>query len=270
MILRRVATALVLIPFVVGLVLWTPLWLFLLALGLFLLITLWEFFRLFPAYQARPLVLLYLLTGVLPWIWSYQQDWVFPYLLLSALLVLLAALILSGDLRAGLPTAAFNLTALLYLGVPYSLLALHHPQFEPGSYDRARGLGLLIALTVIWVADSAAYFVGRWMGRHRITPVLSPSKTLEGYVAGLLAAPLACWALATLLLQQWPALPALMIGLTLGAAAVAGDLFESFLKRGAGVKDTSSLIPGHGGVLDRVDSMLWGIPTYHLIWWLTK
>ena len=270
MVLRRLAAALVLIPLVVGSILWAPLWLFLLALDLFLLITLWEFFRLFPTYQAQPLVLLYLLAGALPWIWCYQQDWVFPYLLLSGLLVLLASLIVRGEVRAGFPTAAFNLTALLYLGIPYSLLALHHPRLESGSYDHARGLGLLIALTTIWVADSAAYFVGRWMGRHRISPVLSPSKTLEGYVAGLLAASLACWVAATLALQQWPALTALAIGLTLGAAAVAGDLFESFLKRGAGVKDTSSLIPGHGGVLDRVDSMLWGIPTYHLIWWLMR
>jgi phosphatidate cytidylyltransferase len=134
---------------------------------------------------------------------------------------------------------------------------------------------VLLALPSVWLADSAAYFVGRAIGRHKLSPRLSPNKTWEGYLAGLLTGALAGAGFAVL----WrigagpdsgltPRLGAL-IGALLGAVTPLGDLGISMFKRQLQVKDSSSLLAGHGGALDRMDSWLWaGVLTYYLVGWL--
>jgi phosphatidate cytidylyltransferase len=123
---------------------------------------------------------------------------------------------------------------------------------------------LLLVLIVVWVSDSAQYYAGRLFGRHRLSPTVSPKKTVEGALGGVVAGVAVTIALGTL----W--LPALSIWWLAGTGAVmvglgiAGDLFESLLKRSAQVKDSSGLIPGHGGVLDRVDALLFVGPGFYL------
>lgn len=124
-------------------------------------------------------------------------------------------------------------------------------------------LWLLTALMMIWMADTGAYFAGRKFGRHKLSPRISPNKTVEGLVGGAIAATVfglifAMIAGATTAQLPWVALTALITV----AASVVGDLFESLLKRHAGVKDSSDLIPGHGGILDRVDSVLAALPVF--------
>ncbi|MDO4708219.1 MAG: phosphatidate cytidylyltransferase [Pseudomonadota bacterium] len=126
-------------------------------------------------------------------------------------------------------------------------------------------LWLLTALAIIWMADSGAYFAGRRFGRRKLAPVISPNKTVEGLLGGLIAAVLAgvvfgLFAGITPEQLPWLALAALLTAL----ASVVGDLFESLLKRQAGVKDSGALIPGHGGVLDRIDSVLAALPVFAL------
>ncbi|MEO7252195.1 MAG: phosphatidate cytidylyltransferase [Arenimonas sp.] len=124
-------------------------------------------------------------------------------------------------------------------------------------------LWALYALFIIWVADSGAYFVGSRIGKHKLAPRISPGKSWEGFVGGLLSSLLlACLAFALLGLSL-DSLPALLLltGVTT-VFSVAGDLFESLLKRHAGSKDSSDLIPGHGGVLDRIDSLLAALPIF--------
>lgn len=118
---------------------------------------------------------------------------------------------------------------------------------------------LIFMLAGTWASDTAAYFVGRALGRRRIAPVLSPKKTLEGALGGLLGSVLVGWLFAYI----YPFLPLpqmLLLGLLVGAAAEVGDLLESAFKRQAGIKDSSKLIPGHGGILDRFDSALFTAP----------
>lgn len=131
---------------------------------------------------------------------------------------------------------------------------------------------LLLVLPAVWLADSAAYFVGSRWGRHRLSPRLSPKKTWEGYWAGVVVGTLGTVGLAVL----WhslggPALPwwkAAALGAALSVLTTLGDLGESMFKRQAGVKDSSNIIPGHGGVLDRIDSWLWSAAIgYYLITW---
>ncbi len=134
---------------------------------------------------------------------------------------------------------------------------------------------LLLSLGSVWIADSAAYFVGSRFGRHRLSPRLSPKKSWEGYWAGVFFGTLGGVGLALL----WHAVGGLevtwwqggVLGLVMSVFPTLGDLGESMFKRQAGVKDSSNIIPGHGGFLDRVDSWLWGaVLGYYLIVWFIR
>jgi phosphatidate cytidylyltransferase len=155
---------------------------------------------------------------------------------------------------ADVAAAAFPM---LYLGLPLgAFVALHA--------FAGREAVLLLLLTIV-VSDSAQYFTGRWLGRHKLSPVISPKKTVEGALGGFVIAP------AVLALAAPWGLPGhsfgwvLLIGLAIVGLGIAGDLFESLLKRSAGVKDSSALIPGHGGVLDRIDAMLFAGPVFYVL-----
>lgn len=138
---------------------------------------------------------------------------------------------------------------------------------------RQAGAGALVAvMAVAWVADIAAYFVGRSYGRHKLAPSISPGKTWEGALGGGVAVLVYGFALAPSLppvLSSQPALLALVLVL-LTATSVIGDLFESLLKRQAGLKDSSKVLPGHGGVLDRIDSLTSLLPLVALVWLITS
>ena len=134
---------------------------------------------------------------------------------------------------------------------------------------------VLTVLPAVWLADVGAYFIGSQFGLHKMTPRLSPHKSWEGYLGGILfAAP--GTALLTLLWRTWagPAsavtpLRGTLLGLVLGTLTILGDLGESMIKRQMGVKDSSKLLPGHGGAFDRIDSWIWGaIIGYYVIVWL--
>jgi phosphatidate cytidylyltransferase len=138
------------------------------------------------------------------------------------------------------------------------------------------GLLLLLPLLITWASDIGAYAVGRTIGRHKLIPSVSPGKTVEGAVGGLIAGMLLAWLYAHSLLRpvthldfRIAPLGVLLFGALASIAAQVGDLAESLLKREAGVKDSSRLIPGHGGVLDRIDSLLFVLPiSYVVLGWL--
>jgi phosphatidate cytidylyltransferase len=181
-----------------------------------------------------------------------------PPPLFAAVLVVTAALALSELValrRAGI--AVVILAALLVIGSLslYFLRTLGEPS-----------LPLLMTIAAVWAADVAAYAFGSSFGTRKIAPSISPGKTWEGTIAGFLAAA------AVVLLAVAPAgiyLWALLTALTIGPVAFAGDLLESWLKRRAGVKDSGTLLPGHGGVLDRIDSLLAAAPLVSILIVLT-
>jgi phosphatidate cytidylyltransferase len=130
---------------------------------------------------------------------------------------------------------------------------------------------VLLVLPAVWLADSAAYFVGRRFGRHKLSPRLSPGKTWEGYWGGVIAGTLGTCLLAWIY-QHWSAGPLVtpltgaVLGFVLSLVTPLGDLGKSMIKRQVGVKDSGHLIPGHGGVFDRIDTWLWaGVIGYYLI-----
>ena len=121
----------------------------------------------------------------------------------------------------------------------------------------------LFALLIVWAADSGAYFVGVRFGKRKLAPRISPGKSWEGVFGGLLTTLLLAAAASPVLGLSWNLLPTLLLLTAITAAfSVVGDLFESLLKRHAGIKDSSDLIPGHGGMLDRVDSLLAALPIF--------
>lgn len=124
---------------------------------------------------------------------------------------------------------------------------------------------LLTALMMVWAADSGAYFAGRHFGKHKLSPRISPNKTIEGLLGGLVAGVVVALCISLLAGADRSQLPAIaLVALVATLFSVLGDLFESLLKRHAGVKDSGHLIPGHGGVLDRLDGVLAALPAFAL------
>lgn len=123
---------------------------------------------------------------------------------------------------------------------------------------------LLFVLLLIWTADSAAYFAGRAFGRHKLSPSVSPGKTWEGAAGGILGACLAGLLLWYGVLHAFDPFGLVLLCVVTACVSIGGDLWESLLKRQAGLKDSGALLPGHGGVLDRVDSLIAAIPVFSL------
>lgn len=118
---------------------------------------------------------------------------------------------------------------------------------------------IILLLTATWASDTFAYFTGRAIGKHKLAPLLSPKKTIEGAIGGVLGSVIICYIFAQTV-QSFNTLPLLLIGVLIGVASLLGDLMESAIKRQAGVKDSGQIIPGHGGFLDRFDSILFTAP----------
>lgn len=170
----------------------------------------------------------------------------------SAILALAAA----PPSPATVTRAAVMTMAPLYVGLPLGVLAWVQWTMGPAA--------MTWLLAVIAISDSAQYYTGRAFGRTRLAPVVSPSKTREGAFGGLVVAAIAGAALASVCLPTLPAWGAGGLAFTLALFGIIGDLFESALKRSVGLKDSSALIPGHGGVLDRIDSHLFAAPAFYL------
>jgi len=181
--------------------------------------------------------------------------WFAPPLVLRAVILVVAFIAIREMCALVRGTAMQIVAAVFWIVIPLMLL---------GEIRDHQGPHLVVELAAILiVSDSAQYFAGRAFGRHKLAPSISPSKTIEGALGGLIAAPIAA-VLVGRLLGLAPAIDGFLAGTAALAAAAGmiGDLFESYLKRRAGVKDSGNLIPGHGGVLDRIDSWLFATPVF--------
>ncbi len=153
-----------------------------------------------------------------------------------------------------------------------TLFAMFYGGFLPGHFLllRAEPQGFALLLLVLlgtWAADTGAYFIGIRWGRHQLAPQVSPKKSVEGALGGILLAALITHYVNARL--QVGLVPGWFMGLVIGVAAALGDLFESALKREAGIKDSGWILPGHGGVLDRIDSLLFTVPVvYYIVRWI--
>jgi phosphatidate cytidylyltransferase len=273
----RILTALLLIPPVIYLIGWSPKWLLLAAVVTVVELCLYEFFKLCRHARLEPLSALgYLAGAALCALQAAETNGpdVYSFLLLVALVLvtLTVALVMTRELKAYLGATTTTIFGVLYIGLTLScLLPLRFSQSGARSLGLAGAAGasagrnlMLLLFLVIWADDTFAYLVGRAFGRRMLFPSISPRKTLEGSLAGLAASLLVAWGFARLFWQTASLKKVMLLAGLVALAGQIGDLAESAMKRGANLKDSGSALPGHGGVLDRVDSLLFGAPVLWL------
>ena len=276
--LKRTLTAVLLIPPVVYLIGWSPKWLFLLALVLAVELGLREFFFLTRQmnFKAFP-VTGYMAGAVLSVTATLSGNGSLPLataLLLLVLLVPSLALRRGVDLKDYLLGTAVTLFGVSYIGMTLSCLALVRFSYfpfglvglsGPGAFDTPAGTcALLLLFLIIWAGDICAYLVGRPLGRTPFFARISPRKTWEGALAGLAGSLVAAWAFAHWFWKTADLKTVILMSAWVAVAGQIGDLVESAIKRGANQKDSGTLLPGHGGFLDRIDSLLFGAPALWL------
>src|SRR6266403_80460 len=284
---KRVATAAVLIPFVVALVWKAPTALLSVALSLVVTLAMFEFFALGDAIGHRAyrywtavcgILLVYVqylaamdeqhsvgngpvpheIFGLFKLPTPTVADVLFIFLIGIAILTLATR----RPLVEALPAAGISSSALLLVALPLTFAVRLHGIYLVGKYL------LLFSLVITWIGDSAAYFVGRAIGKHPFAPHLSPKKTWEGAAASFLGSLLIAIALAASHLVNIAVIHLIGMAAACNVAGQMGDLLESAYKRSAGVKDSGTLLPGHGGVLDRIDALVLAIPVvwYYWLW----
>ena len=285
--IKRIATAVVLIPIVLLLVLRAPVPVVAAVTAIIALLTVAEFLRLTESYGVVPLrrptygavvlffiVLMFNAGQEKPLLSTDIFGVASAFAATIVAFVFLTIAMRRENLATGYPAAAASAFGLAYIALPLAMLVQLRQQW-------AGAFLILYLLLVVWSGDIFAYFVGKSMGRHLMAPRISPKKTWEGAVASLAAslaiggslfyyaAPVSTKFLQWGLIQrrdgmfglERPALlPILLLTAALNVAAQLGDLVESLIKRGAGVKDSGSILPGHGGMLDRIDALLFAAP----------
>lgn len=257
MLKQRILTALVLLPLMLIMLFCSGSFLWAAFAALIALLALWEYGRLagFSSTQQTQ----YLGSTAFFMLTAYLGDWQLPALIWAIvfafwLLVMPTWLQQKWKIEANFRAQVIGW--LLMLPFWFALVYLRP--------DSGHAVQLLAVMVLVWLADSAAYFVGRAFGKRKLAPVLSPKKSWEGAIGGLLAvwiyvtyAQAQGWLFAQ---QSW--LIAMLAATVLTFVSIGGDLLESWLKRAAGIKDSSNLLPGHGGVFDRVDSLIAVLSVY--------
>ena len=285
MLRTRVLTALVLAPIILAIVLLGEPWMSLL-IGIAAFLALVELVGLLDAAGHQPPQMLTIVAGmgitaaglvttndesvggvVSHLVTALDPPGLVAASVIAAVLLLAAVGFTRSDPRSGFMTWAMTSFGVVYVGLllPAIALVAHLAPAGggPGSAVGPFGLGsgvawALMLVLVVWGYDTGAYLTGRWLGRRRLVEHISPSKTVEGLAGGLVLATVAAGIGAALIgLDPWHPL---IIGPLVGLAAQAGDLAESMLKRAAGRKESGFLVPGHGGILDRVDSFMFAAP----------
>jgi phosphatidate cytidylyltransferase len=285
----------VLIPIVLALILRAPIPALALVAALVALLTVQELLKLSESYGIRPfhwptyifvggffLVLAVNPSGATPLLSTASIVGTVAFATTFAAFLFLTIGMRRMDLSSAFPAAMVSVFAFAYVALPLGMLVQLREQW-------AGAFLLLYLLLIVWAADIFAYFVGKSLGRHLMSPRVSPKKTWEGAVASLLASllvgmilfnyalPVSSALLRVHLIEQRdgmfalhqpPLWPILILSAVLNIAAQLGDLVESLIKRGAGVKDSGSILPGHGGMLDRIDALLFAAPVlwYYAAW----
>ncbi len=192
-----------------------------------------------------------------------------PFIEINILFLLITIAILSAELfrkkKSAIINSGLTLFGVFYVGL-FSSSLISIREFYHGNEIMYEQSGFLIIsiLISIWVCDSAAYFLGTAFGKHKLFPRISPNKSWEGAVAGFVFALISMAALKILLIDFFSWQDVMVFGLIVGVIGQTGDLVESMIKRDAGVKDSSSIIPGHGGMLDRFDSLIYSAPFIYM------
>lgn len=237
---------------------------FLVLTNLIIFLGLREFYLLMKAKGYRPFESLgYFCALTISW-YAWKQVAVVPLIMTASLLLIMGRELFRRDMSQSLAHIAVTVFGVMYVGWLGSHLVLLRQLPATLGRDEAIGAQLVFfAALLTWATDTGAYLVGVAFGRHKLTPRISPRKTVEGAVGGLIAAGFVGWLCHLRLTPFLTPLAAVVTGVLVGVVAQLGDLVESMIKRDVGIKDSAELIPGHGGVLDRFDSLLFTVPVLY-------
>lgn len=255
------------------------LWLFLvwagglyytLAVGLLITLAMLEYIELLKKQNFRPqihlllgisLLLLALIhvilnhPGLEPWNSIYQSERVINLVVILVFFATIIHELLRGNPEQGFINASVNFFGAVYIGLMFAYILML--RYIPGQ----NSFYIMFTILVTWANDSAAYFIGINFGKHKLCPKISPKKSIEGSIGGLVGGLLVSLGLG--IARQQPVWAMLVLGALVVIAGQFGDLIESIIKRNAGVKDSGNFLPGHGGVLDRFDSLLLAAPVVY-------
>jgi phosphatidate cytidylyltransferase len=260
--MKRILTAVVVLPFLIASILIASLWwVFVLLAVAAMVLGLWEFYLLAKRLQLKPDPTAGYIAGAALVTISLYNDPAAILLVQFVIIVLIIGTLIAATLRGApfdkmLPSAGATILGVLYVAFLGSHLISIRTGFDP---TLSRHL-LSFFFLVLMGADTGAYYIGRAFGKHKLAPSISPGKTWQGAIGGLLAA-LAMAALAHFwFFRELPLKYILPLAAVMTIVGIFGDLAESALKRGAGAKDAANILPGHGGMLDRLDSLLFNAP----------
>ncbi|MBC7364109.1 MAG: phosphatidate cytidylyltransferase [Candidatus Aminicenantes bacterium] len=258
---KRTRTAFILISALFCIIQFAPIWVFFLVLQLVILGGVIEFYQLSQRRKFYPQKLLGCLSALLVGASFYFAS--FPLLLAFTLITIVTFVYYVVDTNSleklALFPGNFSLTVagVVYVGLTMNFLYWIRRDFGV--------LWLYLLFTVIFLGDTGAFLIGKAIGKHKMTPIASPNKTWEGAIGGLVWAALGGLLARSVLLSEFPALEVMALSAVVHAAAQVADPLESLFKRAAGVKDSSNLIPGHGGILDRIDSFTLAAPVFYYL-----
>ena len=257
----REITALVAAPVAIWINGWGPEWFFNGTIAVIAVLALHEFLSLGKAkgYDVPSILCIAIMLVIMA---SFILEQLSVELgMFTALLVIPAWYVVARkNLENSLPSSAIAVLATTYVGMLGGSLIRLHNDFPEGSKL------VFFLLLVVWLGDSGAYYVGKTFGKHKLSPHISPKKTIEGLVGGIAASIITAVVIHFTFFETFPLLHAIIAGVILSFAGVVGDLAESMWKRSAAVKDSGTLIPGHGGFLDRFDSILFTAPILYTYW----
>jgi phosphatidate cytidylyltransferase len=261
---QRIVTSLIALPLLVLCVLYLTHGLFAGLLFLIIALALHEFYRMALPVQRRLESSLSVAAGVLfsgGLAYASSTHFLLLSIVLPCLFLCLVYLFRFQNMQTVSRDLAISLFGLLY--VPLLLTHAVLLRFLPSGRD-----WIFLVLFVVMASDSLAYFVGRKWGKHRLYEAVSPKKSIEGSLGGLVGGVLGAIFCKLWFFAELSMVDVLLLGLGVGAFSQLGDLVESLLKRSFGVKDSGALIPGHGGILDRLDSLLFAFPVtyYYAVW----
>jgi phosphatidate cytidylyltransferase len=261
----RLAVAAIFIPLIIVLVLLGNIP-FLIFVELLVMLGMFEFCKIAELKEITLPKLPFIAIGMIFPICSYfRRGMGFLSLIVMSFVVIALLVVLSGKLERGIGKISSFVFGTIYIPLGFSFLILiRQLPFWYGEDYKIGALWIISILLGIWSCDTFAYFVGVAIGKHPLSPQISPKKTWEGATAGFLGAVLTAPLCHFLFFKKAPLAHLLVISIIIGIFGQIGDLLESLLKRDANVKDTSNLIPGHGGVLDRFDSLLFVSPIIYI------
>ncbi|HEV2172270.1 MAG TPA: phosphatidate cytidylyltransferase [Nitrospira sp.] len=254
---RRIYTVLIVAPLLYAAIRYLPPIAFTCIVALAGGLSLYELYRLCVPPSPQPLAMGIGLVGCLALIVAPHDPHLMQPSLLAALVAVLSIpLLVKMPFHESLKEAAITMSGLLYIGLTLSYLVTIRllPQGE---------WLLFFLLLVTWAGDTGAYYVGTLCGQHAIAPRISPKKTIEGLVGGLLGALMIAYLARWWFLSDFSGVDCIVLAILLTLAGLWGDLAESAVKRSVGVKDSGGLLPGHGGMLDRLDSLLFAGPAFY-------